>query len=69
MLMLLHSAFMLSMVKMLLKQMVGGHAFNSHGNYIVDHGKSWKNHGIVFLNSCGNPEGIICSRRGSGDIS
>ena len=21
---------------------------NSHGNYIVDHGKSWKNHGIVF---------------------
>ena len=29
---------------------------NSHGNYIVDHGKSWKNHGIVFLNICGNPE-------------
>ena len=28
---------------------------NSHGNYIVDHGKSWKNHGIVFLNFCGNP--------------
>ena len=27
----------------------------SHGNYIVDHGKSWKNHGIVFLNLCGNP--------------
>ena len=27
----------------------------SHGNYIVDHGKSWKNHGIVFLNFCGNP--------------
>ena len=24
-------------------------------NYIVDHGKSWKNHGIVFLNFCGNP--------------
>ena len=23
---------------------------NSHGIYIVDHGKSWKNHGIVFLN-------------------
>ena len=20
---------------------VGGHALNSHGNYIVDHGKSW----------------------------
>ena len=31
-------------------------ALNSHGNYIVDHGKSWKNHGIVFLNFCGNPE-------------
>ena len=29
---------------------------NSHGNYIVDHVKSWKNHGIVFLNFCGNPE-------------
>ena len=24
------------------------HALNSHGNYISDHGKSWKNHGIVF---------------------
>ena len=35
---------------------VGGHALNSHGNYIVDHGKSWKNHGIVLLNVCGNPE-------------
>ena len=33
---------MLSMVKMLLKGEVGGHALNSHGNYIVDHGKSWK---------------------------
>ena len=29
---------------------------NSHGNYIVDNGKSWKNHGIVFLNFCGNPD-------------
>ena len=27
----------------------------NHGNYIVDHGKSWKNHEIVFLNFCGNP--------------
>ena len=34
----------------------GGDALNSHGNYIADHGKSWKNHGIVFLNFCGNPE-------------
>ena len=28
---------------------------NSHGNYIVHHKKSWKNHEIVFLNFCGNP--------------
>ena len=33
-----------------------GGGLNSHGNYIVDHGKSWKNHGIVCLNFCGNPE-------------
>ena len=52
---LLHSTFMLSVVKMLVKGEVGGHALNSHGNYIVDHGKSWKNHGIAFLNFCGNP--------------
>ena len=30
----------------------------NHGNYIVDHGKSWKNHGIEFSNFCGNPERI-----------
>ena len=54
-LLLLHSTFMLSVVKMSLKGEVGGHASNSHGNYIVDHGKSWKNHYIVFLNFCGNP--------------
>ena len=52
---LLHSAFMLSVVKMLLNGEVGGCVLNSHGNYIVDHGKSWKNHGIVILNFCGNP--------------
>ena len=40
---------------MLLKGEFGGGALKSHGNYIVDHGKSWKNHGIVFLNFCGNP--------------
>ena len=34
-----HSAFMLSVVKMLLKRLAGGCAFNSHGNYIFDHGK------------------------------
>ena len=55
MLLLLHSAFMLRVVKMLLKGEVGGHALNSHGNYIVDHGKAWKHRGIVFLNFCGNP--------------
>ena len=44
------------MMKMWLKGELGGHALNSHENYIVDHGKSWKNHGIVFLNFCGNPE-------------
>ena len=47
---------MLSVVKMLLKGEVGGCALNSHRNYFVDHGKSWNNHGIVFLNFCGNPE-------------
>ena len=55
MLLLLHSTFMHGMVKLLLKGVVGVCALNSHGNYIVDHGKSWKSHGIVFLNFCGNP--------------
>ena len=41
MLLLLHSTFMLKVVKMLLKGEVGGCVLNSHGNYIVDHGKSW----------------------------
>ena len=35
---LLHSTFMLSVVKLLLKGEVGGCALNSHGNYIDDHG-------------------------------
>ena len=38
-LLLLHSAFMLSVVKMPLKGEDGGSAKNSHENYIVDHGK------------------------------
>ena len=61
MLLLLHSAFMLRVVKLLLKGEVGVCALNSHGNYIVDHGKSWKiqNHGIVFLNFCRNPVIVI----------
>ena len=61
-LMSLHSTFILSVVKMPLKGEVGGHALNSHGNYIGDQGKSWKNHGIVFLNFCGNPESDCRSR-------
>ena len=55
---LLHSAFMLSVMKLLLKGGGGGLEsvhFSSHGNYIVDHGISCENHGIVFLNFCGNP--------------
>ena len=55
MLFLLHSALILSMVKMALKGEVGGCALYSHGNYILDHGKSRKNRGIVFLNFYGNP--------------
>ena len=38
-LLLLHSAFILSMVKMPLKGEVGCCALNSHRNYIVDRGK------------------------------
>ena len=45
---------MSSVVKMLQKGEVGGGALNSHRKYIVVHGKSWKNHGIVFLNFCGH---------------
>ena len=40
-LLLLHSTFMLSVVKVLLKGEVGGRALNSQGKYMVDHGKSW----------------------------
>ena len=47
---------MLSLVKMLLKREVCGRELNSRGNYIVDPGKSWKNHGIVFFNFCGSPD-------------
>ena len=48
-LLLLLSAFMLCVVKMPLKGEVGSCALNSHGNCINDHG-------IVFLNFCGNPD-------------
>ena len=49
----------LSVVKMPLKGDVRGHVLNSHGTYIVDHGQSWKNHGIVFLNFCGSPDNNV----------
>ena len=39
----------LNTLLLLLKEEVAGHALNSHGNYIVDHGKSWKNHRTVFF--------------------
>ena len=47
----------LSVVKMPLKGggVCGGNALKSHGNYIVDHGKSWKIMELCFLNFCGNP--------------
>ena len=33
----------------------------SHGNYIADHGKSWENDGIEFLNFSGSP--VLCVLR------
>ena len=39
MLLLLHSPFMLRVLKLLLKGEVGVYALNRHENYIVDHGK------------------------------
>ena len=57
---LLHSAYMLSVVKLMLKGEVGICALNIHGNYIADHGKAWKNHGIGFLNFCWNPDSVLC---------
>ena len=47
-LVLLYAAFMLCVVKMPLKGDVGGCTLNVHGNYIVDHGKSWKTWNCVF---------------------
>ena len=59
MLLLLHMAFILSVVKMLLKGEVGGHALNSHGNYIVDHGKSWNCVFEFLWEPCIEPNGIF----------
>ena len=42
---------MLSVVRMQLKGAVGGLALNCHGNFML----AIENHGILFLNFCGNP--------------
>ena len=47
-LLLLRSVNKLSLVNLALKGEVGGHAWNSHGNYIFDNGKSWKIMGLCF---------------------
>ena len=47
MLLLLHSIFMLSVVKMLLKGEVRGHVLKSHGNYIVQQ-LIMENHGKIM---------------------
>ena len=49
MLLLLQTAFMLSVVKMLLKGEVGGRALVMEITLLII-----ENHGIVFLNFCGN---------------
>ena len=58
-LLLLHSAFMLSTVKMPLKGEVGGHASNSHGNYIVHHEKCMEQSWNCIFEFCGNPNCTI----------
>ena len=50
-LLLLHSPFMLSLMKMSLKGEVGGHSLVMQMTLL-----SMENHGIVFLNFCGNPD-------------
>ena len=54
---------MLNVVKMMLKGEVGGCALNSHGNYMADPGKSWKNHGIVFFKFLLEPCFILILKR------
>ena len=56
MLFLLHSAFMLSVVNILLKREVGGRALNSHGITSLIMENHGKKHGMMFLNFCGNPD-------------
>ena len=49
-------------VKMLLKEEAGDHALDSHGNYIVDHGKSWNCVFEFLWEPCEN----VCVRGGGG---
>ena len=61
---------MLSMVKLLLKGEVGVCALNSHGNYIVDHGKSW-NCFWIFVETlifCGYSKHGLCLLNGLNTI-
>ena len=37
----------------------GQHLIVMESNIVDHHGKSWKNHVIVFLNFCGTPEIMI----------
>ena len=58
-LLLLHSTFMLCVVKMPLKLEVGGLALNSHGNYIIDNGKSWNCVFEFLWEPCGRKHWVI----------
>ena len=57
---LLHSPFMLSVVKIPLKGEVGGCALNSHGNYIVDHGKLWNCVFDFLWEHCNKHDAVAC---------
>ena len=57
---LLHSAFNYSQLGEDVAKRGGWRLCISHVHYIADHGKSWENHGIVFLIFCGNPV-IFCN--------
>ena len=46
---------------MLLKEEVGSHALNSHGNYIVDHGKIMKLCYQIFVGTLSNKVFVIRS--------
>ena len=61
MLLLLHSTFKLSVVKMLLKCVVGGLSLNIHRNYIVDYGKIME---LCFWITVGTLPGKHCLSHG-----